>query len=111
MVDVEERRLEVGLDAVRDEQPLDHADQRVLRAVPEHAAPCDAVEVAEHRDELRQRDRVDGAASRARSRALDVPARGLDLRQRVERVGVAREGRQRGAVLVAPPARVAPVDQ
>ena len=32
VVDVEERRLEVGLDPVRDEQPLDHADQRVLLA-------------------------------------------------------------------------------
>ena len=32
VVDVEERGLEVGLDAVGDEQPLDDADQRVLLA-------------------------------------------------------------------------------
>ena len=34
VVDIEERRLEIGLDPVRDEQPLDHADQRVLLAAP-----------------------------------------------------------------------------
>ena len=32
VVDVEERRLEVGLDAVGDEQPLDDADRLVLAA-------------------------------------------------------------------------------
>ena len=60
VVDVEERGLEVGLDAVRDEQPLDHADQRVL-PLRESPAAGDAVEVAEHDDVLRQRDQVDRA--------------------------------------------------
>ena len=59
MVDLEERDLEVGADAVRPQQLLDRADQRVLPA-REHGAAGDAVEVAERGDVLRQRDRVDG---------------------------------------------------
>ena len=46
VVDVEERDLEVGLDAVRLQQPLDRTDQRVL-PLGEPGMPGDAVEVAE----------------------------------------------------------------
>ena len=37
VVDVEERDLEVGAHAVRGEQPLDRADQRVLPGAPRPA--------------------------------------------------------------------------
>ena len=57
VVDVEERGLEVGLDAVRDQQPLDHADQRVLPACVRVVAGG-ALEITEHRDVLRERDQV-----------------------------------------------------
>ena len=55
MVDLEERDLEVGADAVRAQQLLDRADQRVLPP-RERRLAGDAVEVAERRDVLRQRD-------------------------------------------------------
>ena len=46
VVDLEEGDLEVGLDAVRVQQPLDRADQRVL-AAGARGTPGRAVEVAE----------------------------------------------------------------
>ena len=60
MIDVEQRGLEIGLDAVRAQQLLDRADECVL-------APCgglvagELLEIAERRDELRQGNRLDGA--------------------------------------------------
>src|SRR5207244_8963939 len=89
VVDVEERRLEVGLDAVRLEQPADTVDGRVLRLRRTRTAG-DTVEVAEVADELRKRDRRRGAAL-DRGRVPQVAARRLDLRERAERVDVARE--------------------
>ncbi len=68
VVDVEERGLEVGLDAVRDEEPLDHADQRVL-AAGELRSPCAAVEIAQLADVLRQRNQG-GSPLLQRDRAL-----------------------------------------
>src|SRR5439155_8747916 len=93
VVDVEERRLEVGLDAVRLEQPADTVDGRVLRLRRTRTAG-DTVEVAEVADELRKRDRRRGAAL-DRGRVPQVAARRLDLRERVERVDVAREDVER----------------
>src|SRR5437667_1611320 len=57
VIDVEERGLEIGLDAVRDEQTLDDPDQLVL-LLPEPWATGRAVKIAERRDVLRQRDPV-----------------------------------------------------
>ena len=57
VVDVEERGLEVGLDAVRDEQPLDHARSARTACAPAPRARG-AIEVAERRDVLRERDQV-----------------------------------------------------
>ena len=59
VVDVEERRLQVGLDAVCDEQALDHVDERVLLVRLRRPAGH-TIEVAELRDVLRQRNPVDG---------------------------------------------------
>src|ERR1700738_4364534 len=53
VVDVEERDVEIVLDAVRGEQPLDHADQRVLLACLPLLAGR-AVEVAQESDLLGQ---------------------------------------------------------
>src|SRR5207244_2211755 len=93
VVDVEERRLEVGPDAVRLEQPADSVDGRVLRLRRSRTAG-DAVEIAEVADELRERDRLGGAPLEGAS-VPQVAARRLDLRERVERVDVAREDVQR----------------
>src|SRR5438128_3731163 len=96
MIDVEERGLEVGLDAVRDEQALDHPDQRVLPSrLP--LVPGKPVHVAERADELRERDRVDGALLK-RDRVAEVAASRLDLRERVEAVHVAGEAGESRAV-------------
>ena len=89
VVDVEERRFEVGLDAVRDKQSLDHADELVL-STGERGPAIQAVEVTEQPDELRQRNFVD-RATLERDRPRRVAPRRLDLRERVERVDVARE--------------------
>ena len=59
MVDIEERGFEVGPDAVRDEQALDDAQQRVLAPRCMHV-PRQPVEVAEAGDELGQRNRIHG---------------------------------------------------
>src|SRR5204863_536847 len=56
VVDLEEGDLEVGADAVRPQELLDRADQRVV-SVREHRAPRGSVEVAEEGDVLRERDR------------------------------------------------------
>ena len=103
MVDVEERRLEVGLDAVGDEQPLDHADQRVLLARLGRSA-VRALEVAEHRHVLRQRDPVDRLLLGG-DRRVDVPATVLGPRQRVVGRRVAGEGSQRRRAPARAPAR------
>ena len=86
MVDVEECGLEVCLDAVRDQQALDDADQRVLLAC-EPLVPRHVLQVAEGRHELRQRDRRD-RLSLERDRARPAPARRLDLCESVQRVHV-----------------------
>src|SRR5436309_11726730 len=61
VVGVEEGDLQVGLDAVGAEQPLDRADQGVLTP-REQRVTRDAVEIPERTDVLRQRDQVDGLA-------------------------------------------------
>ena len=80
----EERELEVGVDAVGGQQALDRADQRDLLAARASLA-ARAVEVGERADELRQRHGV-RSLPRERDRARRVAARGLDLREAVERV-------------------------
>ena len=87
VVDVEERDLEVGLDAVRAQQPLDRADQRVLPAAREAGMAGDAVEVAQRRDVLRQRESGRRPRARARSRGGSGRAR--------PRPGPARRARRR----------------
>ena len=103
VVDVEQRRLEVGLDPVGDEQPLDHADQRVLLARLRRL-PVDPVEVAELRHVLRQRDPVDGLLLE-RDRGAIVALRRLDP----GRARRARSGsRERRAARRGPGARRQP---
>ena len=97
VVDLEEGDLEVGLDAVRVQQPLDRADQRVL-AVGEHGPAGDPVQVAERRDVLRQRDRVDRLPLGGDRLAVGA-ASGERLRERVEAVGVVGEDPEREAEL------------
>ena len=109
VVDVEERGLEVGLDAVRDEEPLDHADQRVLPA-GELRSPGDAVEVAELADVLRQRDRGDGPLLQ-RDRRCEPASCRLDAGERVERVGVAGEDARARLGTAASAAVSLPTDQ
>ena len=58
VVGLEERDIEVVADAVRGEQLLDHADERVL-ALRGHRLAERAIEVAEQSDVLRERDAVD----------------------------------------------------
>ena len=65
------------------------------------------VEVAESRDVLRERDRIDGGALEG-DRSLHVPEGRLDLRLRVQAVGVLRKDRV-GQAHLAQRERVAPV--
>ena len=58
-------------------------DQRVLLAAPAVVWPRHAVEVAEHRDVLRQRDPVDGRLLGARSRRARRPCAHCAQRERV----------------------------
>ncbi len=72
VVDVEERGLELGLDAVRDEEPLDRADEAVLLS-RELCPALRAVEVAEEADVLRQRYAARPLDAATRSRAARRP--------------------------------------
>src|SRR6185437_4251843 len=93
----EESRLQVRLHAVRAEQPLDHGHEGVL-AAREAVASRRPIQVAEEADELRERDRGDSSALERDRRRGSAP-RPLDLRERVQRVDVAWEAGERGAVL------------
>ena len=95
VVDVEERGLEVGADAVCHEQPLDDADERILplRGVPLSVA---REEVAECRDRLRKRQHFRRTSCEP-DRACGVPLRLLDERERLERVHIAGKDRERCA--------------
>ncbi len=97
VIDLEEGDLEVGLDAVRVQQLLDRADQRVL-AAGERGTPGRAVEVAEGAHVLRQWDGVDRPPLE-RDRAPVLTLRREHLCERVEAVRVAREGLEGEAVL------------
>ena len=68
VVDVEECDVEIVAHAVRREETLDVADQRVL-ALRRGFVPTCAVQVAEQADVLRQRDPVDRRALVADCRA------------------------------------------
>ncbi len=83
VVDVEERRLEIGLHAVRAQETLDHRDRRVLPARVGCPPPA-AIHVPERSDELRQRDQVHAPAARARPphRAGRAPPRPAPARRR-----------------------------
>ena len=106
VVDVEEGGLEVGVEAVRDQQALDRADERVL-LTREPRLTLGAVEVAEEADELGLRAALGGVALQ-RDRAAQPAACGLDAGERVEGRDVAGKRGERGAVLaggrVEPPA-------
>ncbi len=93
VVDVEERRLQVDLDAVRPLQLRDRPDERVL-------AFCGfaAEQVSERRDELRQRHHGRRLARKC-NRMCVATARRLDQRERLERMDVTRPHSQRCAVL------------
>src|SRR5207253_3224177 len=67
-------------------------------AAGEPFLPGGQVEVAEQADELGQRDRVDRLAFE-RDRARGSPTPGLDLREGVKAVDVAREAGERSAIL------------
>src|SRR4051794_15113206 len=98
MVDAEQRGLEVGSNAVRKQQPIDHRDQAVLsrRSL---RTPGQAVEVSQRADELGQWHVVRRPSLEV-DRAAQVPTGGLGLRQSVEGVDVAGKNRESRPVLL-----------
>ena len=82
VVGLEERDIEVVADAVRGEQLLDHADERVL-ALCGHRLAERAIEVAEQSDVLRERDAVDRRLF-VRPRGREMTEAHLRLRHPVE---------------------------
>ena len=97
MIDVEQRGLEIGLDSVRAQQPLDRPDQGVL------ARRCcvvslSSLEIAEGRHELRQWNRL-GRAPLERDGPRQPALRRLDLCECVERIDVARPNRERDPIV------------
>ena len=93
VVDAEEGGLEIGADAVRGLQAVDRGHERVL---PSRfgSLPRGSEQVAELRNQVRQRNRLDGSALE-RERALEPAAGRFDARQPLERAGVARESGER----------------
>ena len=99
VVDVEERGLEVGAHAVRDEQPLDRADERVLLRRGARLAAA-AVEVAERRDGLRKRQRARPRAAASEMRGAVAPSRSsTSARARARRRSRGRRRARRGSAL------------
>ena len=79
MVGLEQRELDVGVDAAAREQPSLDADEREVATRGDRAAGGE-LGLAERDDVLRQREALDRRAE-ATDRAGEVAARGLDLRQ------------------------------
>ena len=82
MIDVEQRRFQIRLDAVGAEQAPDCADQRVLPS-RRSVVPGQPIEVTEGRDELRQRDPVHGAMLHG-DRSPNVTKSRFDLSKAVD---------------------------
>src|SRR5207302_1797236 len=97
VVDVEERRLEIRLDAVGAQETTDRSDQRVLAACS-RLLPSRVLQVTERGDELWEREGVRRALFE-RNRVRQVAARRFDLRKRVEGVDVAGSRGESGPVL------------
>src|SRR5438477_6894730 len=97
VVDIEQCGLEIGLDAVRDQQALDDRDQLVLPLCQLRVAGG-AVEIAKRRDVLRQRDPVYRLLLEADCGPIVAHAR-LGSRQRVKCVGVVGKDKERLPVL------------
>ena len=106
VVDVEERSLEIGANAVCDQQPFDDADERVLLRRGA-LAPGAGIEVAECRDGLGERQRLGGTAwrSRARVRGGPSPLRRAPTAPAHRRSPGTRPGRPGSAVRPRPAAR------